>query len=154
MDGESIHNILSKNPVTSFNFKGVYSVDTIPSLGENQAIIVNTDESTKPGSHWLAFHMDGRKKLEFFDSYGNSPDFYGLNVYDLFDISDVCWNCVTFQSLTSNVCGAYCIYYIYKRCQKMSMVSILKKLNVTEKNDFRMYQFVKKKFGVRFAFKK
>lgn len=151
MDGEQIHTILMNDPMTSVRFRGVFARDTIPNLEKNQGIIINTDESSLPGTHWLAIYKNEDDELEFFDSFGRSPYFYGFDLYNLFDVKKVCWNSVKFQSITSNVCGAYCIFFLYKRCRNVSMLSILRRLNVNKRNDFVMYQFVKKKFGVRFA---
>ena len=142
MDGHTIQDILSREAAPIF--QGVYAADKIPPLRMGSAIIVNTDKSTEPGMHWLALYQD-REALEFFDSYGQSPDFYG------FSFTNVKWNNIPLQSITSNVCGAYCIYYILKRCQGYSMYSIIEKL--CNMSDFMMYQFVKKTYGVRMIFK-
>lgn len=155
MDAIVIHQILSQNTITAPFFRGVFASDTIPDLAERSAIVVNLDESSEPGSHWVAFYKENNKRVEFFDSYGNSPEFYG----DRFDnfisqFSEVNWNSTSFQSPTSNVCGAYCIYFLFKRCQGHSLYSIISYLNMCKTNDFRMYQFVKKTFGVRMIFKK
>ena len=155
MNGRQIDRILSMDTITSPFFQGVYSIDTIPLLREKSAIVINNDESWEAGSHWLALFVDERKRLEFYDSYGKPPDFYGhyLNNY-VSHYSNVCWNSITFQSPTSNVCGHYCIYFLRRRCMGDSMYSIIHHLCQYKSNDFRLYQFVKKKYGVRFVFRK
>ncbi|KAF8791612.1 hypothetical protein HNY73_006453 [Argiope bruennichi] len=153
MNGNEIHYILSKDPYTSPFFRGVFASDTIPILKEKSAIVVNTDTSSEPGSHWLAFYLES-DNLEFFDSYGNPPEFYGRLFHDFVShYSSVFWNSTPMQSFMSNVCGAYCIYFILKRCQGKSLYSIVSNLSECQKNDFRIYQFGKKRYGVRMIFK-
>ncbi|GBN06781.1 hypothetical protein AVEN_268923-1 [Araneus ventricosus] len=144
MNGNQIHFILSRDPHTSPFFSGIFASDTIPMLKEKSAIVVNADKSSEPGSDWLAFYQEA-DNVEFFYSYGNPPEFYGPRFQDFTsNYSSVYWNSTTLQSLTSNVCGAYCIYFILKRCQGHSLYSIVSNLSHCQKNDFRMYQFVKK----------
>lgn len=155
MEATEIIRILSQDPVTQAYFQGVYASDTIPHLSEKSAIVVNLDKSTQPGSHWVGFFIHENKTLEFFDSYGNAPDFYGDQFHSfLSKYPNLHWNSIAFQSPTSNVCGAYCIYFIYKKCQGHSLYTIVDNLTQCKNNDFRMYQFVKKKYGVRMIFKK
>lgn len=151
MNGLQLHFILSQDIVTAPYFKGIYAKDTLPILQANTCTVVNSDDSTEPGSHWLALFVNENKTLEFFDSYGNSPDFYGL---DTSHYLNVIWNTQMFQSPTSNVCGQYCVYFLLKRCQSFSLDSVLNLFEVCKINDFQLYQFVKKKYGVRVVFRK
>lgn len=151
MNGQQLFHILSHETVTSPFFRGVFAKNTLPPLQRNTCAIVNTDEFSQPGSHWIALFSSTQKNLEFYDSYGMSPDFYGI---DTTYYSKIEWNSIVFQSLTSNVCGHYCIYFLLKRCQGHSMYSIVDHLYITNVSDFQVYQFVKKKYGVRLVFKK
>lgn len=151
MNGIQLFHILSHDNSTSPYFKGVYAKNTLPLLESNTCAVVNTDDSSKAGSHWLAFFVTDKKNLEVFDSYGNSPHFYGIQTSNYVNIE---WNSIVFQSLTSNVCGHYCIYFLLKRCQGQSLYSIVDYLYNTNIKDFQIYQFVKKKYGVRIIFKK
>lgn len=151
MNGIQLNHILTHDGSTSPYFQGVYAKNTLPQLESNTCAIVNTDDSSEAGSHWLAFFVTKEKNLEVFDSYGNSPHFYGIQTSNYANIK---WNSIVFQSLTSNVCGHYCIYFLLKRCQGHSLYSIVDYLYITNVKDFQMYQFVKKKYGVRIVFKK
>ncbi|GFY22116.1 uncharacterized protein TNCV_3297601 [Trichonephila clavipes] len=153
MDGNQIQFILSHDPVTAPFFRGVYASDTIPILKKKSTIVVNLDASSQPRSHWLAFYHENNC-IEFFDSYGYPLEYYGEGFRDFVPkFSTVSWNCIPFQSPTSNVCGAYCIYFIFKRSQGNSMYSITNTLLHCQKNDFRIFQFVKKRYGVRMIFR-
>ncbi|GFW14385.1 uncharacterized protein TNCV_3327981 [Trichonephila clavipes] len=52
---------------------GVYSRDTLPPLQENMCAIVNSDDSSQPGTHWLALFVNDKRELEFYDSFGQPP---------------------------------------------------------------------------------
>ncbi len=50
------------------NFLGVYAIDTIPTMTNNQSCIVNLDKSTQSGSHWISLHKH-KNKIYMFDSF-------------------------------------------------------------------------------------
>ncbi|GFT96544.1 uncharacterized protein TNCV_5022101 [Trichonephila clavipes] len=58
---------------------GVYSRDTLPPLQENMCAIVNSDDSSQPGTHWLALFVNDKRKLEFYDSFGQPPVLYNIS---------------------------------------------------------------------------
>lgn len=155
MYGNQIHRILYRDPITAPTFQGVFSSDQIPSLHPRSHIVVNLDSAQQPGSHWLALYTKNENHLEFFDSLGQSPEFYGGNILSYTaQFPVVQFNSNSFQSVTSNVCGQYCIYYLLRRCQGQSMEAILSDLCRNVNNDYRMYQFVKMRYGVKVVYKK
>lgn len=88
----------------------VYAADEIPQLiTEPSVFIVNTDIRGKPGTHWVCFFIPKIEKIEFFDSYGFHP-FINAHLEFLTDKKWIC-NEKEMQSLTSNVCGQYCLLY-------------------------------------------
>ncbi len=98
---------------TKANFLGVFPKDLIPSFDSLKfpaCLVSNTDPSSKPGTHWVALYLVSPTHIEFFDSYGLHPRANGFT----FNVSE--YNRVQFQSISSNVCGQYCIYYFYKGC--------------------------------------
>jgi hypothetical protein len=56
-------------------FMGVYASDEIPDFPRNgnAYCIVNVDDHTKPGSHWLAVAKQGRC-VYLYDSFGRAPN--------------------------------------------------------------------------------
>ncbi|GFW54278.1 hypothetical protein TNCV_1560561 [Trichonephila clavipes] len=69
MDGMQMYIVLSQEKTTSPYFQGVYSRDTLPPLQENMCAIVNSDDSSQPGTHWLALFVNDKRELEFYDSF-------------------------------------------------------------------------------------
>ncbi|GFX34742.1 hypothetical protein TNCV_2514581 [Trichonephila clavipes] len=99
MDGTQMYTVLSQEKTTSPYFQGVYSRDTLPPLQENMRAIVNSDDSSQPGTHWLALFVNDKRKLEFYTSFGQPPVFYNISTTTYLD---VLWNSKVFQSPTSN----------------------------------------------------
>ena len=53
-------------------------------------------------------------------------------------------NKIQLQSVFSTVCGQYCIYFLYHRCRKSSMSSIVNSfVNDELRNDQSVYDFVR-----------
>lgn len=155
MYASQIHRILSKDKYASRNFVGVFASNEIPYVKGQSAIIVNTDTHDKEGSHWLAMYIQDEHTLDFFDSYGFPPSTYGPYIESyVHQFKHVKMNKKPFQSLSSNVCGQYCMYFLLKRCQGLSMDYILYLFNRNKNNDFIMYQLFKKRYGVKMIFRK
>jgi len=65
MNTREIEGVLRRARVK--DFVGVFSADTLPS--EHYLLVVNTDDSHKPGRHWVCMWVsDGSG--EYFDSFG------------------------------------------------------------------------------------
>ena len=81
--------------------------------------------STAPGGHWVAMLFNNPRSAEFFDSYGLHPIVYGLT--DFLDSHSSSWtyNSKTLQSLISEVCGHYTVYYILFHSRGCSLSEIL-----------------------------
>ena len=99
----------------SIRFLGVFARDKIPSVSYVNSLapcayVANTDASTMPGSHWVAFYHPAPSYLYFFDSYGTSPSVYDFPVPEHYHVKH---NPYLIQSLTSEACGQYCIYFLY-----------------------------------------
>ena len=119
---------LSSNKLNSLlsdtrNFIGIYPQDEVDKISVSSFpvfFIVNLDSKELPGSHWLAIGLFVNK-LEIFDSLG----------FKLFDWPRVPCSLLNFlqkfsqgrkvsvsnqmQSLDSNNCAFYCLYYVIFR---------------------------------------
>lgn len=94
------------------------------------AFVVNTDPSDRKGEHWLALFVTSAGDSEWFDSYGFGPEYYDAALFDKFfksiGVRGPTWsNNFMFQSPISNVCGQYCIAYIFMRCMGMTPNNII-----------------------------
>ena len=127
MDTTQIHHVLSNHPSTKSCFKGVFASDEFPNKinrHRKQCYVVNTDPSSKPGLHWVAFYYSDGEGF-FFDSYGNPPDFYKHEFKEHLDRNADSWtyNTKRLQGTMSSVCGQYCIFFLIKRCRSSPKLS-------------------------------
>lgn len=96
-------------------FNAADNLPEAPEKSRPRAYIVNTDESSKLRSHWLAISTEDYK-CEVFDSYGLPLNWYKPSevvawVYEHF--GTICSNAVSLQEIDREPCGQ-CIYLKYK----------------------------------------
>ena len=114
------------------SFRGVISRDQI-ALIENHRLgyyIVNLNDSTQPGSHWVVIHVKN-DIIEYFDSFGlNAPmelvylsDRMGLNYL---------YNSTQYQDLKSVLCGYWCLYFVNESRKGRSYYDILRPFSHTD----------------------
>ena len=108
------------------SFAGCFRATNFPGRSTG-TLVVNTDTSTKPGTHWIGIFLTSPQNGEWFDSYGNPPEFYGA-VFTEF-MNNHCneweWSDRKLQSDWSDVCGHYCIFYVAHRARRYSMKKIV-----------------------------
>ena len=144
--------VLTKDPVTKESFSGVYACDQLSSIEINEypkSFVVNTDPMELPGTHWIAIYFNEQMKGEFFDSYGKQPIHYNKHFLDFMNRNAVEWqhNKIQLQSAFSTGCGQLCVYFLYHRCRKRSMSSIVNSfVNDKLHNDQLVYDFVRRKY--------
>ena len=136
MNTLQIKHILQTNPVTKKSFNGVYPKDLLMSIDKPKLIICNTDTSEGEGKHWILIFFNNNE-VDFFDSLGNNPSYYGNEFIDFMKkyVSECNITQSRVQPLNSDLCGHYCCYYAHKRCQGYNMEYII--------NNFPSPQIVK-----------
>lgn len=86
-------------------------------------ICLNNEPSSKEGEHWIGIHIKATQ-VTFFCSYGRSYKEYDKRIGKFIDglRMKVIEKSKMLQSLTSDVCGNYVIYFLYvmKRCNSIS----------------------------------
>ena len=120
-------------------FKKVCAFDQLKKPVFPSAYVINSDPSSEPGEHWIAVYFDKCGRREYFDSYGLSPAFVGLESYmDTYSLAGWIYNCKTLQALFSNVCGHYYVYYILFCCRGVPLNAIVSDFtsNLTENDRF------------------
>ena len=115
------------NLVTNKYFDGIYSSDTLKEIKERPDLIIcNTDPSNKPGEHWVLFFFN-QNSVDFFDSLGRDIKYYGSVFLDFIANFDTNYKqCLKrTQPVKSYLCGQYCLYYAYAKCNGFSMEEII-----------------------------
>lgn len=124
---------------------GVYAADRIPKvLSLPAAIVANTDTADKKGSHWIALYIDKHAFGSYFDSYGFAP----ISTHHLDRIRTNCrryqFNRKKLQSLDSQVCGEYCIMFLYHMCSGVHLRQFCRIFSRdTRRNDHLAAKFYK-----------
>ena len=126
------------------NFGKVYSKNEYFNLKKNTFYIYNTEVKPKFG-HFVALYFDANKTLEIFDSlnYMTLPEYLTKQAKKVIYVSKR-----RIQSKFSQLCGLFCLYWIYFRYLKYENKCILSHFtNNRDINDSRIYLFYKKNFS-------
>lgn len=128
MNGAQIRNILSSDTAAKKYFIGIFTSDRLPkdNIPYPSCFVLNTDIEGGAGLHWLAVILKSSEELEFFDSFGRHPKDINTDIYKYIQkFKSAIYNKVQIQSPDSEVCGAYCVYYLFHRCRGLCMDSVL-----------------------------
>jgi len=121
MNDAQLRRILHCTNVGSKFTVGVYAADKLPyPVKKPAALIANTDIEGQPGEHWVAFFVPVRGQPEYFDSYG-MPSYTPDHMEFMSKYKTWKSNTKTLQSLTSKVCGQYCLTFLITRMRGFSM---------------------------------
>ena len=140
MDTLEIDRVLAKVP----GFLGAHAFNELPIKPSGDfSTVVNTN--AEKGEHWLAI-VRKHDKNYFIDSFGRPPndslfskDF--RNIVKSY-VGPMKCNTKWLQSLTSNACGMYCVYFIVE-LEKNSFNNIFKVFSDDfEKNDEYVEKYV------------
>lgn len=130
METSEIFASLKTEKATKECFNHVYPIDKLPDKADiryncngESFLVVNLDPSYKSGSHWVALCISPAEYIadEYFDSYGLPPC---KKIKEYLD-ERYLFSKKQLQSFTSTVCGQWCIFYIWKRCQGFRFGEIL-----------------------------
>lgn len=110
--------------------------------------IANSDNSNQPGEHWIAFVALSGTSLEIFDSYGRRTIDYSDNLYRFMRGFH---RIKQFQSMFSETCGYFCLFYLFYRAKGEKMNKVLGHLNKRNHlaNDLLVVRAVKRKMGCK-----
>ena len=142
MNTKQINKLFCMNPT----FKGVFACDQLRLLKFKApfALIVNTDPSSKPGTHWVAIVCDKRRHIEFFDSFGELPTVRNIQQYIKRSSKSSCYSTTQLQSVRSISCGLFAIGFIKARFRGLTLddfINLFDQKNLRQ-NDILIDEFV------------
>lgn len=144
MEGGVINRALRTNPVTKKFFLGTFPADRIPAITSYpSSMVVNMDNSNLPGSHWVAIFVPSRHTVFYYDSFGVKPSNRHIREF-LRKFLHVHINPTTFQSLVSDVCGFYVMYFLYFCSMGYSVSQIHDNLVASSNPDIEVVRFVRR----------
>ena len=117
MDSKELFDICTKDFLINKVFRGVYSIDTIPTIIEpNTAFIVNLSKQNEFGTHWtLLFRSKPEEKtIYFICSLNTNPKKYPLLYSIILKTGFKLWTIGRqIQCNKSTCCGCYVIYFLW-----------------------------------------
>lgn len=127
------------------------SENTLPKPGHlkeyPRAFVTNTAPEGQPGEHWVAFIVESRDDVEFFDSYGLPPAFYSPNLAAFYQAFPNRRRAPRdLQSIMTHVCGQWCLFWLFHRVRGDSTQDTLRRFDIGHplENDEYVAEFVEK----------
>ena len=118
MNTKQLWTALTLNPKTNFYFDGIFSIDTLKEIKEKPDLIIcNTDPSDQPGEHWVLFFFN-ENSVDFYDSLGHDITYYGSEFINFIkNYTSNLGQCLRrMQPVKSDLCGHYCLYNAFAKC--------------------------------------
>ena len=150
MYAHELRAIIARDIRLNQQFLNVFAADELPyQMPFGSLAIVNCCNQGDFGRHWLEICQETSNRLEIFDSYGFSPSMYNLES-KLPTSNVVVHNTKQLQSIHSDVCGQYCLYYCYFKSRGYAMSDIVSIFsNDYTSNDMYVYNSVLHLFNLR-----
>ena len=138
MWNDEIQEIVSQDKTVMLGFQGIRAADQLPkTLQMGQSIIFNASDSNEMGTHWLCLYQNNEETLEMFDSFGNPPEAYNLKG-KLPHSNKFIYNDRQLQG-NSDVCGVYCMYYLFYKSRGHPTTKIVNNLFSMDHNQNDRY---------------
>ena len=125
-------------------FQGIHSADQLPEiLQSGQSLLFNASDAGEIGTHWMCLYQEANT-LEQFDSFGNPPSVYNLKgklpQSNIFTYTDR-----RLQGNSSEVCGVYCMYYLFYKSRGFPTSKIVNDLFSMDydQNDRYLIDYIK-----------
>lgn len=136
MNTVQIERAMRSNASTRANFRGCYAANRIPlpvlrdRMHYPHSIVVNTQPFPLSGEHWVAVHVVGPEKVEYYDSFADwpPPRHIAQRLAQLLPLSKITRNRVPLQSEKSAACGPHVLNFLRERAQGQSLSAIVEKL--------------------------
>lgn len=145
MNNLEITRIVLADPLTKDIFAGVYACDMLAKYKVTRrpiAFIVNNEDSSKSGQHWILIILCKDDSSIFFDSYGLAPD---NNAFPKEFIAflkrhatSIRYQDNQIQDTLSTYCGHYCIYVLMNLARGQSYKNVLKTFGSDLKENDRL----------------
>ena len=87
-------------------FNGVYSRDNLFDKIKDGGYVINLDEYSDIGTHWIALHVNS-KTVTYFDSFG--VEHILKEITKFIDNKNIIANIFRIQAYDSVMCGYFCI---------------------------------------------
>ena len=100
---------LRKHYENESRFNGVYSRDNLPNKIKDGAYVINLDEYSDIGTHWIALYVKNND-ITYFNSFG--VEHIPKEIIKIIGRKNVIANIFRVQAYDSIMCGYFCIRFI------------------------------------------
>ena len=88
--------------------------DQLPNrIYKNESMIVNLDNSSGKGTHWICFFKKDNK-IYYYDSFGVKPPIQLVEYFAKQNKSEVYYNIDKYQNFDEIICGHLCLEFLTK----------------------------------------
>ena len=94
---------------TESRFNGVYSRDNLPSKIKDGAYVINLDDYSDIGTHWIALYVKNND-ITYFDSFG--VEHIPMEIIKFIENKKIKTNIFRIQVYDSIICGYFCTGFI------------------------------------------
>ena len=111
--------MIPPHPLTNFEieayyqyelrFNGVFSRDNLPDKIKHGAYVINLDEYSGIGTHWIALYVNS-KTVMYFDSFG--VEHIPKEINKFINNKNIIANIFRLKAYDSVMCGYFCIGFI------------------------------------------
>ena len=115
----------------SKKFIGYFSKDQIFLIKNNKSMIMNLNNSYKPGRHWIALKRVNNT-IFVFDSF--AIGYIPVCIFKVFKNFKIIANIYRIQDIASNLCGMFCVLFILYDIKNRN--DFIKFLTLFNSNDF------------------
>jgi len=153
MNTNQLRNAAMTDPLLKQYFGDVYACDQLPKIAEHRAYIVNLDDSTKSGSHWVAIWLvPDRREAYYYDSYGLKPANVHIIRFLKRNSMFKKYNDKILQSHCAATCGQHCLYFLWHCVRGFPPLHVLTHFNEKKRtdNDMRVTIFVRREFALTY----
>ena len=126
------------------HFRGIYSRDGLPKKIRKECGIINLNDMTGPGTHWVCYrNIDNL--VEYFDPFGLIMPNEALEYFRTASPSGkrIVYSMDEIQNLSTVLCGYWCLYYLFERQRGNSILDVIHNPHFDNDNS----DFIKEYFG-------
>ena len=155
MDTFQLKSIIGKDKFARKSFCGVIPIDYLPKtrLLKTCSFIVNTEDSSKPGKHWIVIYAPLNGFVEYFDPFGLKPTKSEILEFMKINGNNFIYNPHQIQASSSYYCGLFCLFYILLRSRRISMLKIIKFFNEHSNLNDDIIKIIFKKLNINLKLK-
>ena len=122
-------------------FRGIYSRDGLPKKIRKECGIINLDDITGPGTHWVCYR-NIENVVEYFDPFGLIMPNEALEYFNTSG-KRIVYSMDEIQNRNTVLCGYWCLYYLFERQRGISILDVIHNPHFDDDNS----DFIKAYFG-------